>query len=355
MTSSAQGIDDRETANGISPSDHFAIFATIVPTVFRAGPQRGLASSAGGIGTRFWYADANGDKCLDRHAWNPDRLDGAGTYERSRCDGTFDPKVTVTRAGSVSARTDYFYGDLDGDGCADKVYWNPTFDGGRLRVYRSTCDGQYGAVLPSGSPASEGTTTRWWVARIDADACADVVGWNRSVDGGRLRFYRSRCDGTFDGPRAITEGASTSATVQHFFADLNGDGSDDLFRWDPEAEDGLTRMWRSDRDGTFTSLGTHSAGSSVVATSRFYFADVTGDGQADKIFWRPNFREGRLQVYPGTGAGFAGVPTMDNTGYSQSEATEFSFADVDGDGAADKVYWNPGGEGGLPRVYRARR
>ena len=84
------------------------------------------------------------------------------------------------------------------------------------------------------------------------------------------------------------------------------------------------------------------------------FADVTSDRKVDKLAWRADLARGRVQVFPGTGASFSGVPVMDNTGFSEASDTVFSVADIDGDGTSDKVYWNPRLNGGGTRVYLAR-
>ncbi len=76
----------------------------------------------------------------------------------------------------------------------------------------------------------------------------------------------------------------------------------------------------------------------------FYFTDVNGAGHADKLFWRPDYREGRIQVYLGSATGFAGGPLMDNTGWSQSANTQYFF----------KVYWNHGAGDGSSRAYLSR-
>ncbi|PTL82170.1 hypothetical protein [Vitiosangium sp. GDMCC 1.1324] len=57
-------------------------------------------------------------------------------------------------------------------------------------------------------------------------------------------------------------------------------------------------------------MSAHTAGTSGVSETRLYFTDVNGNGHADKLFWRPDYREGRIQVYLGSATGFAGAPLM---------------------------------------------
>ncbi len=50
-----------------------------------------------------------------------------------------------------------------------------------------------------------------------------------------------------------------------------------------------------------------------------------------------------MQIYPSSADDFAAAPAIDNPGFSNSENTDFFFADVDHSGAADKVYLECGG------------
>jgi VCBS repeat protein len=181
------------------------------------------------------------------------------------------------------------------------------------------------------------------------------VYWNPTFDSGHARVYLSNCDGTFTWSNSNTDaGSSTNSDAHMYFADVTGDGRADKIVWDPAAESGRTRIYASNGNGTFTLLSIHTGGSSGVPETRLYFTDVNGDGHADKIFWRPDYREGRLQIYLGSATGFAGTPLMDNTGWSQSSNTQYFFADLDGSGAADKVYWNYGASDSNSRAYLSR-
>ena len=300
MTTSDQLIDTSEY-DGISPSDHFAVMATIRPAVFNAGSTTDTQGNGTSASTRLYFADVTGDGCADKLSWNPTLLGGATQAFRGNCNGTFGPAIVHDNGGSESAATTFYFADITGDKCADKIYWNPTFDSGRARVYLSNCDG----------------TFIWSNTNTDA-------------------------------------GSSQNADARFYFADVTGDGRADKMVWDVAADSGRTRVYTSNGNGTFTFLTSHTGGSSGNPETRLYFTDVNGDGHADKLFWRPDYREGRIQVYLGSATGFSGGPLMNNPGYSQSATTQYFFADLDGSGAADQIYWNHGAADGGSRAYLSR-
>ncbi len=356
LTSSAPTIDRWPGTDTGTPSDHFPVLATLREAVFEPGSTLVQVPDGENEGARLYFADVDGDGCADQLSWSSTFDGGQTWWARSSCTGTFSAPQKMTGATSGVASTRFFFADLTGDGCAEKISWRPTYDAGNLRFYRGRCDGTFDAVetLPGLASASE--ATHFFFARVSGSRCADLVRWNAQENGGRLSVFSAACQGqvAFGAERSAAGGAQPQVGTALFFADVDGDGRDDAIAWHPQVSGGQTRVFKADGAGTFSALFTHTAGSSGVASTRFFFADFTGDGYADKYFWRPGFRNGRGQLYPGTGSGFAGSPLMDNTGWSQSERTAFLFADTDGDGRADKTYWNPGANGGAAKVFRAR-
>ncbi|SES71636.1 FG-GAP-like repeat-containing protein [Stigmatella erecta] len=354
ITSSAPSID-RTESGGNTPSDHFAVLATIRPSLFAAGSTLSPVPSGASAATRLFFADVTGDGCADRISWNPEAGEGETWVAKSKCDGSFAPAVKNAGAVSVVATTRFFFADVTGDGCADKVLWRPTLGDGEVRIYPSRCDGTFGDRVSFFPAASQSESTRLFFADVTGDGCADLLRWNPNERGGAFETFIAKRGTTpsFGAAVLSKEGANTSEFTRVYFADVDGDGKADRLLWNPGQDGGRTRVYRSAGTGAFAFAFAHEAGTSGVDTSRFYFADVDGDGKADKLFWRPTFREGRMQIYPGTGTGFAGSPVMDNTGFSGSENTDFFFANIDGQGGADKVYWNPSAYNGDSKVFRA--
>lgn len=342
MTTAAQAVDRREV-NGISPSDHFAVLATVRHAIFAAGRIVDTQGDGDAPGTQLWFADVDGNGRADKISWNPGLDDGRVRIYLSDGAATFAVTVVDEPGASASSTLRRFFADIDGDGCADRIDHDPAAAPGQVRSALSRCDGHF-AEDTTASDATGGAATRLYFADVDGDGCADRIAWDPDQSGGATRVARSRCDGAFDDEATSDdEGASTTPSAIFAFADVDGDGIADKLLWDLAAAEGRTQVFRGDGDGSFTFTGAHAGGTSGDPDSRFYFADVDGDARADKIFWRPDFREGRLQIYlaDGDDDGFEPAPIMNNPGYSQSAATTFFFADVDGNGAADQIYWNP--------------
>lgn len=345
-------IVDRSEFGGISPSDHFAVATTIRDAPFRPVAVLDANGDGEAPATMLDFADVDGDRCADKFSWNPTLQGGQPRVYLSNCDGTFGDAIADPQGASQSAATRFFFGDVNGDRCADRLASTPGLDAGRASLYLSNCDGTFAFAIATLHGEGSSPLTRYYLADVDADRCDDLAIWNPGAASGRVRMALSNCDGTFGAPTVGADGAASENDDAHFyFADVTGDGAAEKILWDPAAESGRTRIYRSNVDGTFSHLGDHPGGYSAVPSTRLYFADVNRDGHADKIFWRANFRQGRPQIYLGDENGFQGAPMMGNPGYSQSELTTYFFVDVDGSGAADQIYWRPTGFGGATRTY----
>lgn len=329
-------IVDRREIDGISPSDHFAIAATIRTAPFAPDP---LVDDRGdGPGASLSFADVDGDGAADKMSWDPGVQGGAVRVHLADGAGGFGDPVLGDPA---PAGVGLHFADVDGDGCSDRIEWSASVGGGALRVAWSACDGTFGAPLVS-DDALVSSGERLFFAPIDDDACADRIAWNPGASEGRARVALSGCDGTFAPEIAgVDDGLSTNTDAAMGFADVDGDGLYDKIVWDPAAYSGRARVFAGNGDGTFTFASEHTGGTSVVSTSRFHYGDIDADGHADKIFWRDNFRQGRPQLYRGGVEGFDGHPAMVDSGTSESPSNRWFLADIDGSGSDDFIGWDP--------------
>ena len=115
-------------------------------------------------------------------------------------------------------------------------------------------------------------------------------------------------------------------------------------------------VYLSDGDGTFTasSAFSNSGATSVSASTTFYFADINGDGRADKIYWRPDLYLGKIKAYYSTTGNTFDGPIYSLRGTSQSANTNFYYADITGDGKADQIRWDYAENEGNLRNYFAK-
>lgn len=344
--------------NGFWPSDHWPVMATFVPAIL-GGAHADVNGKSVNANTKFYFADIDGDGKDDKVYWNPTYDSGRPQIFLSNGDGTFkSPAVVHTSGASTLTTTRYHYADVNGDGKADEIKWDPTQNSGHTRVYLATSGGNFStSVIDNPEGTSAGSTTVYNFADVNGDGKADKIYWNSTFDSGRTRVYLATSGGNFNGTVvAASEGASTTGGTMFWYTDVNGDGKQDKILWHPSLNSGSPAVFLSDGDGTFTvsSSYTTSGASSGASDTQFYFADVNGDGRADKVYWNPGNYLGKLKFYfSQTNGTFAG-PFYSLRGTSQSANTDFFFADLNGDHKADQVRWNYAENSGELRNYFAK-
>lgn len=340
--------------NGFWPSDHWPVTATYIPGIF-GGAHVDANGKSANADTDFFFADINGDGKDDKVYWNPTFDSGRPQIFLSNGNGTFAATAVVHAAGASTATTTrFYYADVNGDGKADEIQWDPTKNSGHTRVYLATTGGNFsGTVIDNPEGTSAGTTTIYNFADVNGDGKADKIYWNATFDSGHTRVYLATSGGSFSGTVVSgTVGASTTGGTQFWYADVNGDGKQDKILWHPSINSGLPAVYLSNGDGNFTASSSFNSGaSSGVADTQFYFADVNGDGRADKIYWQPGNYLGKLKVYFSQSGNVFNGPVYSLRGTSQSSDTHFFFADLNGDGKADQIRWNYSENSGELRNY----
>lgn len=345
------------TVNGTTlwPSDHWPVVASYIPAILGDGTTDGSGKSASAA-TIYSFGDINGDGKQDRIYWNRTYDNGNPRVYLSNGNGTFSSSVVAHTAGaSTLASTKYYYADINGDGKDDEIVWDPTLNSGRTRVFLATTNGNFSSTAienPEGASAAASTIFNF--ADVNGDGKADKIYWNYTYDGGHTRVYLATSGGSFSGTVVSgTEGASTISGTAYYYADINGDGKKDKVLWHPTLNSGKAMVYLSDGDGTFTASSSYSnsgAYSESTATT-FYFADINGDGKADKIYWKPTGNYGALKIYLAGTAGEFTAPIFSLRGTSRSADTRFYFEDINGDNKADQVRWNYGENDGALRNY----
>ena len=144
--------------------------------------------------------------------------------------------------------------------------------------------------------------------------------------------------GSWAAPAGIGNAGTTDQTRLKF-ADLNGDGKDELIRVN---DDGSLTAWQNVNGiagGWGAPVGIGNAG--TTDPTRVEFADLNGDGKADLI--RVN-DDGTLTAWEninGIAGGWAAPVGIGNAG--TTDQTRVEFADLNGDGKADLIRVNDDG------------
>lgn len=229
---------------------------------------RGLRDGTVHVGDRLYrLADLNADDKAD--VAMVDRVSGNVAVALGRGDGSFAPEASWGTFGAAVSRL--AVGDLNADGNSDFVVQAAA---GTVKSLLSTGTATYApdqgedGALQASWPASR----TFEMTQGGLDRTSDLWGVDPSTN--QLYIAEGSELGPLDGEvRTTIPGARIT-----LFADLNGDGDDDLVTYDPT--DGTVRFHEYDNGdyGATQTWGTGPAGAQVTA------GDVNGDGNDDVAF-----------------------------------------------------------------------
>ncbi len=234
------------------------------------------------------------------------------------------------------------HGDLDGDGDTDVVVGARD----RLRFYRNEGDGRFTDTTASTLPAIW-DATGLGVADVDGDGDLDLA---VAHSGGRLHLLRNGGNGNF---------TDASANLPQFlypignalvFADVDGDGDDDLV----VACLGLSLLLANNGAGVFTDVTAAQLPPLFQSARAVAAGDLDGDGDVDLVLGGGPYPSLPLPHSPtivlrNLGGGTFQDSSATSLPANSGVATAVALADVDGDGDLDLAV----GKEGLPRqLYR---
>ena len=321
--------------------------------------RAGLSRVPSGYSLNFVDYDNDGaiDIYLCLNGWSGPM---ANRLFRNRGDGTFED---VSRQAGVADPGSGFvslWGDLDNDGDLDLVVGNGVLrDGSTTQIYRNNGNGTFANVTRQAGLAEPPEFGTIGVALGDYDRDGDLDLYINGWDPAPNRLYRN------NGNLSFTEVARQAGAVQPahagyvcFFFDYDNDGYPDLLAtslgtW-PAVLAGLQRtysvpnleavdrnaprLFRNNRDGTFTDATWESRLYFPVGSMGAGVADVDNDGYMDIFFGTGDPQLSRLEpnrFFRNNGDGTFSDLTMTSGLGHIGKGHGVTFVDYDGDGDLD--------------------
>lgn len=181
-------------------------------------------------------------------------------------------------------------------------------------------------------------------ASLSGDTNAELVGVNNNGDGGINVWYNNGA-ARWSGPTGVGSNWYHPAVVR--FADLDGDRQEDLIGVNNNG-DGVINAWRNVNGATGVWEGPYPIGSGWFRSENATFADIDGDGRDDLIGLNLN-GEGRITAWRNNGRAFHEWPWGEakQIGSGWYNPAVVRFADLNGDGFDDLIGVNNNGDGHL--------
>ena len=218
------------------------------------------------------------------------------------------------------------FADVDGDGDQDLVI------AGSYDALLYINDGSGNFTEDAGAGLTGVNDCSCSFADVDGDGDQDLVitGFDGSAgaDGYTAILYSNDGDGNFTDAGAGLTGVRDGSSS---FADVDGDGDQDLVIIGYDSADYTAILYINDGDGNFSDAG---AGLTGVDRGSISFADVDGDGDQDLVITGLGSTSPIAVLYTNDGAGNFTDAAAGLTGVRGSSS---SFADIDRDGDQDLV------------------
>ena len=334
----------------------------------RRSDQAGLSGLYGGL--NIVQADYDNDGCIDvyvpRGAWFHDKGRIPGSLLRNQCDGTFRDVTASAGVTNGYPSQAAVWADFDGDGwldlfvgneiVRDKVAWPA--EAADFRLYLNRRDGTFVDVAAQSGIRVTGMIKGVAVDDFDNDGRPDLY---VSIMGAPNRLFRNVGGAKFVD---VTQSAGVAEPVMSFttwFFDYDNDGWPDIFVSGysatmpnivreilgdkANAVGERPRLYRNNRDGTFTDVSRSVGLDRLLLTMGANFGDLDNDGWLD--FYLGTGAAPLYHIVPNqmfrndAGRRFQNVTTSGGFGHLQ-KGHAVAFGDLDDTGVMDVVA-NTGG------------
>ncbi len=317
----------------------FAAIAVFAPTNARAQAYTfGTASFPAPGGQSMIMADFNGDGLTDAAVVesSSDLTTSTVAVMLGKPDGTFAPAVqySLPNASQVPTKVALAVGDFNGDHHLDIIAFSIQVPA--VVILAGNGDGTFQQAAPVNLGLSVGGATSVAVilaADFNGDGKLDLA-----VDGLNFSSNVTIFPGNGDGTFGVGVNYPAAGTALYLDADLNGDGKPDLVLASGTPQNGSTvSIMINNGDGTFASPVGYSISGGIEDVLA---ADVNGDGKLDILARRSdngltgNFTGG-VTVLLGIGDGTFGSPVVYTDKLLETNFSEMTVADFNGDGKLD--------------------
>ncbi|MPZ78109.1 MAG: matrixin family metalloprotease [Deltaproteobacteria bacterium] len=175
------------------------------------------------------------------------------------------------------------------------------------------------------------STNQIQYADVNGDGSADSVNFDISGGAGIWVSLASNTDSTLP-DMWLQHGPSTPDQIQ--YADVNGDGKADALYFDTLRSDGV---WVSLSTGSSFTAPDNWLQHGESRPDHIQYVDVNGDGKADALYF-DTLRSRGVWVSVSTGSAFVSPEMWAQ--YGPSTPDQIQYVDVNGDGKADALYFD---------------
>lgn len=265
------------------------------------------------------------------------KKDGSLIYANRSSLSASDIAGAAFMAGTVR---DYRMGDFNGDDRADLLYVKPTDNTVWIALSTGTAFAAAKRWVAAGAFGRLAGGGQYHVADVDGDGKSDLVfvdPYAKTVQVKKSRGTVFAATARFVAPAQFN---LLSGGGQYQFADVSGDGKEDLLFMDPADSTVQVKLSTGTAFGTgqtWVAAGTFGA---LRGGGQYLLGDVDDDRDEDLLYINPS--DSTVQVRKSTGSAFSAAAAWVAAGAfgSLRRGGQYRVADVNGDSAADLLYFH---------------